>query len=89
LIKWEQEVINLFDNSVSNNAALEGLYLSDNQLTNLDVSNNIALRYIILNDMPSLNEVCVWEMPFPPDEVYVEMTNSPNLYFTTDCSGGD
>jgi hypothetical protein len=55
---------------------------------NLDVSNNTALNWLNLNDMPSLNKVCVWEMPFPPDEVYAEMTNSPNVFFTTDCTGG-
>jgi len=53
----------------------------------LDISNNTALAFMILSDMPSINEVCVWEMPFPPQGVVVEMTNSPNLYFTTDCTG--
>jgi len=38
--------------------------------------------------LPSINEVCVWEMPFPPEGVEVSKTNSPNLYFTTDCTGG-
>jgi len=54
----------------------------------LDVSNNTALNWLNLNDMPSLNKVCVWEMPFPPDEVDVDVTNSPNVLFTTDCTGG-
>ncbi len=71
---------------VSNNTALEWLFLSHNQLTSLDVSNNTALTSIDLHDMPSINEVCVWEMPFPPDGVGVDMTNSPNVFFTTDCT---
>ncbi len=74
---------------VSNNTALTELISWSNQLTSLDVSNNTALRLILLSDMPSLNEVCVWEMPFPPDGVFVPTTNSPNVYFTTDCTGGD
>lgn len=68
---------------------LQNLNCELNQLTALDVTNNTALTWLELNHMLSLNKVCVWEMPFPPDAVYVEMINSPNLYFTTDCSGGD
>jgi hypothetical protein len=39
--------------------------------------------------MPTLYEVCVWEMPFPPayQVELVDTTGSPNIYFTTDCSG--
>jgi len=37
--------------------------------------------------MPSLYKVCVWEMPFPPAFVDVYTENSPNVYFTTDCTG--
>ncbi len=74
---------------VSNNTALEWLFLSHNQLTSLDVSNNTALTSIDLHDMPSINEVCVWKMPFPPDGVGVNTRNSTNVYFTTDCTGGD
>jgi len=44
------------------------------------------LTVIRLRDMPSLNEVCVWEVPFPPAEVEVDMANSPNITFTTECS---
>ena len=73
---------------VSNNIALELLYLPHNQLTSLDVSNNTALTGLDLHDMPSINEVCVWEMPFPPDGVGVDVTNSPNVFFTTNCTGG-
>jgi len=41
-----------------------------------------------LSFMPTLYEVCVWEMPFPPDDKVdlVDTTGSPNVYFTTDCS---
>ena len=32
-------------------------------------------------------EVCVWEMPFPPEGFELDSTGSPNVYFTTECSG--
>ncbi len=73
---------------VSNNTALTFLACGFNQLTSLDVSNNTALEFIRLSDMPSINEVCVWETPFPPDGVEVDVTNSRNVFFTTDCTGG-
>jgi hypothetical protein len=41
---------------------------------------------LYLNDMPSLFEVCVWEMPFPPDDLELETTGSINVYYTTDCN---
>ena len=71
---------------VSNNIALLRLFCSYNQLTTLDVSNNTALSRLYLKDMPSLYKVCVWEMPFPPAGVDVDTTDSPNVYFTTDCN---
>jgi len=39
-----------------------------------------------LRDMPTLEEVCVWELPFPPEGVEIDTTNSSNLYFTMECS---
>jgi len=36
--------------------------------------------------MPTLFKVCVWEMPFPPSGISIDTTNSPNVYFTTDCA---
>jgi len=44
------------------------------------------LDNVYIKDMPSLYKVCVWEIPFPPDGVYIYATNSPNVYFTTDCN---
>ena len=71
---------------VTNNIALFGLICSDNQITSLDVSNNVVLEELNISNMPSLGEVCVWEVPFPPEGVTVDITGSPNVYFTTDCS---
>ena len=71
---------------VSNNTALESLWCGENQLTSLDISKNTALGWLYLRDMPSLYEVCVWTMPFPPEDVEVDISGSPNVYFTTECS---
>jgi hypothetical protein len=71
---------------VSNNISLKVLQCSDNQLTSLDVSNNTSLKGLLIENMPSLNKVCVWIMPFPPEGVSVHSNGSPNVYFTTDCN---
>ena len=71
---------------VTNNSGLISLICGYNQLASLDVSNNINLISLNLMGMSSLNEVCVWEIPFPPDGVGVDITNSPDVYFTTDCN---
>ena len=39
--------------------------------------------------MLTLTEVCVWEMLFPPAEVDVNTSGSPNVYFTTNCSSNN
>jgi hypothetical protein len=72
---------------VSGCTALEHLSCQGNQLTSLDISNNTHLTYIQLSDMPTLYEVCVWTLPFPPDKVAVTTHYSPNVCFETDCSG--
>ena len=51
-----------------------------------DVSNNTGLLRLLLYSMPSLYKVCVWIMPFPPEHVWVKTNDSPNVYFTTECS---
>jgi Leucine-rich repeat (LRR) protein len=72
---------------VSNNTALTDLFCGNNQLTSLDISNNMQLHFLKLEEMPSLYEVCVWELPFPTEEIWVfDTTGSPNVYFTTECS---
>ncbi|MBA7524899.1 hypothetical protein ES705_17044 [subsurface metagenome] len=68
------------------NTDLRDFICSNNQLTTLDVSNNTALLSLRIGGMPSLNQVCVWTLPFPPGGVDVYTDGSPNVYFTTDCS---
>jgi len=69
------------------------LHCSGNKLTSLDISNNIKLGTFVLveicleiKNMPTLEEVCVWTMPFPPEGAEIDTTGSPNVYFTTECS---
>lgn len=71
---------------VSNNPALTVLHCFSNQLTSLDISKNTSLTNIQLRENPSLNEVCVWVLPFPPEGVEVDTAYVPNIVFTTECS---
>lgn len=77
---------NVSNLNVSNNTALTALCCSSNQLTDLDISKNISLERIEIEEMPSLTKVCVWQVPFPPAGVEIFTENSPNVYFTKECS---
>jgi len=70
---------------LSNCPDLKYLYCDSIQLTGIDVSSNKDLYHLDLTYMPSLQEVCVWETPFPPEGLYLDTTGSPNVYFTTEC----
>ena len=37
--------------------------------------------------MSSLTEVCVWTTPFPPSGMKVNISGSPGVYFTENCTG--
>jgi len=86
----------LTDLDLSNNTALRYLSCGSNQLSYLDISNNtnLFMQYnrgygrLDISDMPTLNEVCVWVIPFPPTDsvVFVDTTGSPNVYFTKECT---
>lgn len=76
----------LIEIDVTQNPILVHLSCSDNQLTRLDISRNSALTELYVSDMPSLNKICVWEMPFPPAGVEIYTSGSPNLYYTLDCN---
>lgn len=70
----------------SSNMLLEKLWVYNNQLTGLNVSNNTNLVELDIRSMPTLGQVCVWTMPFPPEGVSVYTTDSPNVVFSTECS---
>jgi hypothetical protein len=80
---------------LSSLTALNLLYCGGNQLSSLDISNNTSLgseSYYYINyclsitNMPSLQKVCVWTMPFPPASISIDKSGSPNVYFTNQCS---
>ncbi|MFH0759599.1 MAG: T9SS type A sorting domain-containing protein [Bacteroidota bacterium] len=87
---YRNKLLNL---DVSNNPALMNLHCGSNQIGSLDISANQSIgtaetEYdaLDISYMPSLNEVCVWTMPFPPAGVTVDTISSPNVFFTTECS---
>jgi len=65
------------------------------KLTSLDLSKNTSLGmalgnmylycYLEIGDMPGLEEVCVWRLPFPPAGFLLCADGSPNVTFTIDC----
>ncbi len=77
---------NLFSLDVSKNTSLESLKCGNNYIHFIDLSSNTDLLNLDITDMPSLNVLCVREMPFPPSGVNVDTTGSPNVEFK-DCSG--
>jgi Leucine-rich repeat (LRR) protein len=85
---------NLTTLDVSANTELVYLWCGGNQLTTLDISSNLAIGsedsyaecYLDIAEMPTLEEVCVWALPFPPDNFRLCMEGSPNVQFTTGCS---
>jgi Leucine-rich repeat (LRR) protein len=74
------------DLNIAHSVLLENLWLDFNLLTLLDISANTQLKNLWIGQMPTLNKVCVWEIPFPPAGVNVDTTGSPNVYFTNDCN---
>jgi len=73
---------------VSKNPLLQFFHCEGNQISNLDLSDNIYLLRIGIGQMSTLHEVCVWTIPFPPQGVTVDTSDSPNVYFTMDCTDG-
>jgi len=97
-LEWLTCQMNSITNlDVSNNPALKILHCSANQLASLDISNNTllgtfkhdpvwSLDDLVISDMPSLYEVCVWESF--PGVAEIDTTGSPNVYFTIECTIG-
>lgn len=71
--------------NLSYNPVLKDLFCGNNQFTGLDISNNIMLENVALDGMPELTIVCVWELPFPPSQVSLDINGSPNIVFSTSC----
>jgi len=71
---------------LSQNPQLIYFGCADCSLSNLDISDNKKLKYLRLSDMPTLEEVCVWDT-FLSDSVEVDTLSSPSICFETDCNG--
>ena len=76
---------------LTNNINLTTLILGDvismpsNYFESLNISNNVLLETIWLTAIPTLSEVCVWELPFPTSNVNIYTDGSPNVFYTTSC----
>jgi Leucine-rich repeat (LRR) protein len=73
---------------VSNISGLKELSCSSNQLERLDISNNVELVGFLCRNNPSLKMICVWTIPFPPQNLYVDISGSDNANFVLDCTTG-
>ena len=79
--------MNQLDTLVLNsNTALENIVCGDNPINSLDISDNVNLSTIYIENMPTLKEVCVWALPFPPSGVSVMASGSPNVVFINNCA---
>jgi len=71
---------------LSENTELLTLNCGDSPIGKLDISHNTRLMHLAIQYCPHLFEVCVPSLPFPPPGGSVSMVQSPNVYFTTECS---
>ena len=74
--------------NLTNNVDLEFLQCGTNPFVRLDLSNNTNLTYIEIRFCYDLEEVCVWELPFPPTGVTlsaygIDISNIDFLICTT------
>ena len=76
----------LTDLDISENVELRYLMCAYNNITSLNISGNSNLVELKIYHMSTLHEVCVWTIPFPPQGVIVDTSDSPNVYFTMDCT---
>lgn len=74
---------------VSNAPDLRALECQYSKLSTLDISSNTKLDFLDLDHMPGLFEICIWQEDFPPpgSDIQIQMSHSPNAYFTANCSG--
>ncbi|MGW8315918.1 MAG: T9SS type A sorting domain-containing protein, partial [Bacteroidales bacterium] len=75
---------------LSNNSLLKVLECGNNPLLSLDVSANSELYYLKINDMPELEQVCVYSDPLPwmccDMMTGIDTTGSPNVFINTECT---
>lgn len=66
---------------LSQNPLLTRMISCGNQLAQLDISQNTLITLLGIDNMPTLGNVRVWALPFPPAGVEVLMDYSPNAQF--------
>jgi hypothetical protein len=71
---------------LSNNEALEELDVCKNLISTIHLCCNKTLSKIQLSEMPNLEKVCVWTLPFPPEGVYLDIAGAPGITFCLDHS---
>lgn len=70
---------------LSHNLGLQDLDGCRNSLISLDISNNQELEKILLAEIHTLKQLCVWTLPFPPQGVYMDIAGDPGIVFTDEC----
>ena len=70
---------------LSNNTSLLDLDGCRNFISSICISHNTKLERILLSDMPTLENVCVWVLPFPPKGINLNITGSPSISFSSGC----
>jgi Leucine-rich repeat (LRR) protein len=70
---------------LSNNESLEELDGCRNFISKIHLCCNNTLSRIQLAEMPSLEQVCVWTLPFPPEGVYIDISGESGITFAYGC----
>jgi hypothetical protein len=78
--------LNVSGKSIADMAGIESFA----DLEILDISGCTALTfldcYLSIENMPSLEKVCVWTTPFPPEDLRLCNEGSTSVNFTSDCN---
>lgn len=72
--------------NLSNCLNLETIHCGWNEFSELDLSYNQVLKEIDLRRLSGLNKVCVWTLPFPPEGISLDIQDSPNIFYATECN---
>jgi Leucine-rich repeat (LRR) protein len=76
----------LSDIDLSTNKYLETLDACRNFISHIHICCNKALTRIQLSEMPTLTEVCVWKLPFPPEGVSIDIAENTGITFVQNCN---
>ena len=66
---------------LTNCKELKKIDCSNNNLNYLDLSQNNQLEWIQMVENPELKNVCVWAIPFPPSDVWLNDWGCPDLNY--------